>query len=84
MKTIYKNITVASRNVASALRGRLSVATAGVAGIAASGMASAQDGLGAKALAQVSGISADVAAILGTLVIVVFGLVAWGYFKRVK
>lgn len=50
----------------------------------ATGMAMAQDGLGASALTEVSGIRADVAAILAVLVGVVFLLVAWSYFKRTK
>lgn len=84
MKKIVNNVNAGISKIAGAVRTRLSVGVAGIAGMAASGMASAQDGLGAKALAQVSGINADVSAILAVLVIVVFGLVAWSYFKRVR
>jgi len=61
--------------------------TAGVTAVGATlatGMAMAQDSLGANALSEVSGIRADVAAILAVLVGVVFLLVAWSYFKRTK
>ena len=55
-----------------------------VGGVMASGMAMAQDGLGALALAEVQNVKSDVSAILAVLVGVVFLLVAWAYFKKAK
>ncbi|MEN5206693.1 hypothetical protein ABE493_01030 [Stenotrophomonas terrae] len=48
------------------------------------GLAFAQDGLGAEALTEVSGIRADVSAILKVLIGIVFLLVAFMYLKRAK
>lgn len=52
--------------------------------LAASGAASAQDGLGATALAQITTLNADVKAILVILVGVVFLFVLYSFIKRAK
>lgn len=65
-------------------RARIAATGTAIAGFVTSGIASAQNDLGAAALTEVSGIRADVGAILGVLVLVVFALVAWAYFKKVR
>jgi len=72
------------RSAFGAGRARVAAAGTAVAGLAASGIASAQDGLGAAALAEVSGIRGDVVAVLSALVVVVFALVAWAYLKKAR
>lgn len=62
----------------------LAITAAPAAMVAMSGPAEAQDGLGAAALAVVSGIESDVQSILMVLVGVVFLLVLFAYLKRAK
>lgn len=82
-----KNAKSLTQRLYSTVRGgraRIAAAGTAIAGFAASGIASAQNDLGAAALTEVSGIRADVGAILAVLVLVVFALVAWAYFKKVR
>jgi hypothetical protein len=57
---------------------------AAVTGLALATNSEPSYALGAAALAAVSGIEADVAAILAVLVLVVFALVAWAYLKKAR
>ncbi|QIO88189.1 hypothetical protein G9274_001874 [Stenotrophomonas rhizophila] len=83
MKSNIVSFASRARAVFNVGRNRVAALGTALTGMALSGAASAQ-GLGADALAEVSGVRADVAAILAVLVGVVFLLVAWSYFKRAK
>lgn len=84
MNTNTKNLPQRFRSAFGAGRARIAATGTAIAGFVTSGIASAQNDLGAAALTEVSGIRADVGAILAVLVLVVFALVAWGYFKKVR
>jgi len=66
------------------IKGTYGKAVTAVGATLATGMAFAQDSLGAAALAEVGGIRTDVSAILKVLVGIVFLLVAFMYLKRAK
>jgi len=64
--------------------GRIGTTATVIGGSFLPAIAMAQDGIGAQALAEVSGLRGDVVAIIGVLVTVVFALVAWAYFKKTR
>lgn len=84
MMQSMKSVAQKCRNTARNAWAKTTAGATAAGAMAMSGSAFAQDGLGAAALAEVSNIRTDVAAILAVLVGVVFLLVAWSYFKRTK
>ncbi len=84
MKQSLMNVAQKCRNTARNAWAKTTAGATAAGAMVMSGSAFAQDGLGAAALAEVSNIRTDVAAILAVLVGVVFLLVAWSYFKRTK
>lgn len=73
-----------AKNKFALARTKLVAVGTGIASAASSGMAMAQSSLGSSAVTEVTGVKADVLAVLGVLVGVVFLLVAWAYLKKAK